>query len=145
MPKVTAATLAVTALILLGLTGCADTAENAADERRGSETADSPSPEASPDELVAKAPSVDDAEQRFLDYVRAELLPTSGIADASDAQLIDAGHEGCEQVKSGVPLEEIRLVEGEEPTAAGYYMDTSAIFSGAQMVFCPETIQNLDG
>lgn len=100
-----------------------------------------------PEPLVAEtsSPEASEADTRFLEYVRSELLPTTQIADATDEQLIAAGHEGCEQVKAGVPLEDIRLVEGEAPTAAGYYMDTSAIFSGAQMAYCPETIQKMDG
>lgn len=99
-----------------------------------------------PEPLVAdtSSPEASDADARFLEYVRSELLPTTQIADATDEQLIAAGHEGCEQVKAGVPLEEIRLVEGEEPSTTGYYLDTSAIFSGAQLAYCPETIQQLE-
>lgn len=99
-----------------------------------------------PEPLTAETPESDPSavDEAFLEYVRSEVLPTTQIADATDEQLIAAGHEGCQQIRDGVPLEDIRLVEGEEPTSAGYYMDTSAIFNGALYNYCPELIQKMD-
>ena len=103
-----------------------------------------PTAEATP--LVAETPTApDDADAAFLAYVRAELAPETSIGDASDEALIAAGHTGCEQAAAGVPWEEIRLVEGEQPTWAGYYMDTSAILNGALYNYCPELIPDVEG
>jgi hypothetical protein len=136
VPKITAAAAAL--LLVLVLAGCGD---NGATGGTSSEQSKPTSQEAS------ETPAAEDLtaeDEQFLSIVRGELLPDSGIADATDADLIAAGHDGCEQVEAGVPLEEIRLVEGEEPSSTGYYMDSSAIFFGAQQVYCPETIQQLD-
>lgn len=106
----------------------ADTAE--ADETAGPLVAESPSPTAS-----------SDADTAFLAYVRADLLPTSGITNARDIDLIAAGHLACEQIRSGVKLEDLRLVEGEQPAPSGSYYDTSAIFNGALVNYCPELME----
>lgn len=137
---------AIAAVALLTLTGCAESAGNATAEGSTVEASSPVSPIETPEPLVAEspgAPAPDEADAQFLELVRGELLPGSGIRNATDQQLIAAGHEGCDQVKAGVPLEDIRLVEGEEATSTGYYMDTSALFLGAQQVYCPDTIQKM--
>ena len=129
--------IAAAAVLAITLTGCGE---------------DTTSTDAKPQSLMQEAPSSGDTEatesgpalsaddERFLDLVRGELLFDTGIADATDDYLIAAGHDACAQVKAGVDLEKLRLVDGEKPAASGYYMDTSAILFGAQQVYCPETI-----
>lgn len=132
---------AVAAVLLLALTGCAETAGNASDERVAPAAAESTEP------LAAETPTdvpVDEADAAFLQYVEDELPPTTSIADAADEQLIAAGHEACEQAEAGVAWEDIRLVEGEEPTPTGDYLDSSAILNGALYNYCPELIPAVD-
>lgn len=139
MPKVTAATLAVTALIVLGLTGCAGTPESTGDER--ATPAASTTPTDSPEPLAAEGGTLGttDADTKFLAYVRGALLPETQIPNATDEQLIEAGHEACGQLESGVALEDVRVVDGEtaHPSTGAYY-DSSAIMGGAILSYCPE-------
>lgn len=132
---------ALTAVLLLTLTGCAETAGNASEERVAPAAVESTEP------LAAAEPTAEpteDADAAFLQYVVAELPPATSIADASDEQLIAAGHEACEQANAGVAWEEIRLVEGEQPTPNGDYLDSSAILNGALYNYCPELIPAVD-
>lgn len=134
------ASIAVAALAALLLTGCAGTVEEPAAEPRGFVQS---VPSETPQPLVAETPTADpdEADEKFLKYVHDELMPDTGIANASDEQLITAGHRACEIIREGTtPLEDIRLVKGERPAVSGYYSDTSAILSGAQYHYCPETI-----
>lgn len=141
MPKVTAALIA--ALALIALTGCAaatDAAPQGTPPPTASETTQ-PSSESTSEPLAAKTtePSTDDADTKFLAYVRETLLPETQIPNATDEQLIAAGHDACKQLQSGVALEEVRVVEGESahPSTGAFY-DTSAILSGAILNYCPE-------
>lgn len=133
------AAITATVLLAITLTGCGE---------------DTTATDAQPKSLMQEAPSDAEAtdseaalsaeDVRFLEVVRGELLFDSGITEASDDTLIAAGYEACELVKAGTPLESLRLVEGEKPATSGYYMDTSAILFGAQQVYCPETIEDVD-
>ena len=142
MPKVTAAVAAL--IVILALAGCADSGEQTISSERSS--ASSATEEETPTPLVAETaePSAigDDTDLEFADYVRSELalLPQTGIADATDDQLVAAGQDACEQLLEGVDSESIRLVEGEQASAGGYYMDTLTIVDGARRYYCPETI-----
>lgn len=144
MKTLTKAAAGIAAMVLaISLSGCGGGSSATTDERSTASQSQSTSTAEVDDGENVATDELSHADEKFLAYVRSETLPATVIADASDAELIAAGHEGCEQVKAGVPLEEIRLVDGEEPTAGGYYMDTSAIFSGAQLAYCPETIPDL--
>lgn len=138
MKKVTAA-LAV--LLALTLTGCAGGADDAADERTAPSASESATPEESAAPLVAEEPAneADSPDAKFLNYVRGAVLPETQIGNATDQQLIDAGHEACRQLEAGTALEDVRVVEGETPhPSTGAYYDTSAILSGAILNYCPE-------
>ena len=93
-----------------------------------------------------EATDVAEADAAFLAYVEQETpdFTETVLPSMTDEELIAAGHEGCELMRVGTPLEEIRLVEGEQPTDAGYYLDTSAIFNGALYNYCPELIPDLE-
>jgi hypothetical protein len=138
MPKVTAAVLA--ALVVVALTGCAGSAPGAGDERAAPAATESATPveSAVPLSAEAAAPEISDADTVFLAYVRKTLLPDTQIPNATDQQLIDAGHEACRQLETGVALEDVRVVEGEtaHPSTGAFY-DTSAILSGAILSYCP--------
>lgn len=142
MKRTTIATFfAVLTLCLAGCTDSLDAAGNTA--ASGDSTVQQSTEDAlveTPEPLVADPSGLDDVDQRFLDYVRSELLPETQIRDASDESLIDAGHRACEQVLSGVALEDVRVVEGETPAVSGYYMDSLTIRNGAQVAYCPATL-----
>lgn len=138
MKKVTAA-LAV--LLALTLTGCASATGNAAEERTAPVATETVTPEETPAPLVAEepAPEASGPDAKFLEYVRGAILPETQIGNATDQQLIDAGHEACRQLEAGTALEDVRVVEGEtaHPSTGAYY-DTSAIMSGAILNYCPQ-------
>lgn len=143
MPKVTAATLAVTAILLLGLAGCAAPDGSPAAETTAPETSEPAAPTTSPDPLAAETPDASstgaDSDEGFLDYVRDNLLPETQIPNATDEQLIAAGHEACKQLESGVALEDVRVVEGEAAhETTGYFYDSIAIRDGAIRSYCPD-------
>lgn len=151
MPKITGGAIAaiVAGTVILGGAGIGTAiAVNQDDEPASTPTptisetaeADAPTPEAT-SPLVAETPDATppaDADAAFLAYVRGDLLPTSGITDASDADLIAAGHVACDQLADGVAFEDVRVVEGEKPGSSGAYYDTSSIMNGAVVNYCPE-------
>lgn len=107
--------------------------------------ATSPSGDQTSEPVSAESPDPETIESRdnddaFVAYVRGELLWDTGIANATDAQLIQAAHEACRLLRDGVDSESIRLIEGEKVAASGYFMDTLFIIDGARRYYCPETI-----
>lgn len=138
MPKVTVAVLAV--LVAVALAGCGATTTGSGDVPTGPATTESAAPVASSAPLRAETspPDVSDADGAFLAYVRKALLPETQIPNATDRELVDAGHEACRQLEAGVALEDVRVVEGEtaHPSTGAFY-DTSAILSGAILSYCP--------
>lgn len=133
--------IAAAAVLAITLTGCGE---------------DTTSTDAKPQSLMQEAPSSGDTEatesgpalsaedEAFLKYVDDELLPDTGIADFSDDQLIAAGHDACEQIENGVPFEDVRVIDGEEPAKSGYYMDSSTLMNGALYSYCPELIPDVE-
>jgi hypothetical protein len=129
MPKRIAALAAV---LVLTLSGCAGAAEDAGDV--------SPAPSASESAAPLTAETPDDPaddDEAFLAYVRENLAPATQIPDATDAQLIAAGEQACEQLESGVAHGDVRVVDGEVPNGADIYADSSAIMNGAVLTYCP--------
>lgn len=129
----------------LMLTGCgaqtdAPTNDAAPVESSAPVETNAPEPDVTPEPLIAEtaAPKDDDADTIFLAYVRAELPPKTSIPNATDEQLIDAGHDACAQIAAGTPYEDVRVVQGEIPAPSGSYLDTSAIMNGAVTAYCPE-------
>ena len=140
MPKVTAATLAVTALIVLGLTGCTGTPESSGDERTAPTVADSPAPSPTRDPLVAETPEEVNADEQFVAEARdrlAGLGAATSIPNATDDQLVDAGREACEQLVAGMPFNDVSVIEGEQ-RVQGSYLDSAAIATAGLLFFCPE-------
>lgn len=135
------AAITATVLLAITLTGCGE---------------DTTATDAQPKSLMQEAPSssgveatdsgeVQSAEdEAFLKYVDDELLPDTGIADFTDDELIAAGHAACEQVKNGVPFENVRVVEGEEPAKSGYFIDSSTLMNGALYSYCPDLIPDVE-
>jgi hypothetical protein len=128
--------VAVGVALLLALAGCAAPA---------TETAPEPEVEVSEeatDELVAETPEVEDAltpEDAYLEMLRPgiEASSTTQIGNATDDQLIQAGHDACEQLADGTDSFDVRVVEGEQPTEVGY-ADSFRIAAVALEHLCPE-------
>lgn len=144
MKRITVATVA--AVLLLGLTGCADTSGGAetatvsASEQGSLEATPSASRTETPDPLSVgdtESAGEGDVETAFLDEVDSRLSSIqSQIPDATEEQLLSAGHEACERLAGGESGENMTLIEGEE-TTGGYYMDSSAIIIAARLTLCP--------
>lgn len=138
MKKVTAA---LTVLLALTLAGCAGGSDDAADERTTPSASESSEPEETAAPLTAETEQpVDSADSTYLSYIRESLQPDTQIGNASESSLVEAGHKACEQLQSGVNIEDVRVVEGETPNASGYYADSLAIRNAAQVAYCPETL-----
>ncbi|MFK4789855.1 DUF732 domain-containing protein [Microbacterium sp. ZW T5_56] len=90
--------------------------------------------------LVAETPSAATADADYLAFVRGDLVPNTGIRNATDEQLIAAGHDACDQIWAGAAAGDLRLVEGEEPQPSGYFADSGSIVTGALNFYCRELI-----
>lgn len=137
MPKVTAASIALTALVLLSLTGCAGTVEEAASETPTDVETVAP--------LVAETTEPDNlsAEESYLVNIRIALEANGGssIPNATDAQLLAAGQDACEQMRAGTDAFDVRVIEGEQPGETGY-VDSLRIAGGAAKYLCPDMDQS---
>ncbi|MEJ1087060.1 hypothetical protein WDU99_01870 [Microbacterium sp. Mu-80] len=91
-----------------------------------------PTPEPTADYITTN----DDA--GYLAEVEKRTPPQTVLDQFTDAELIALGHEGCKQIDAGVKFEDLRLVEGETPSAGGYYLDTSAVFNSALLNYCQQ-------
>lgn len=135
MPKRIAALAAV---LVLTLTGCSGVAESA-------EEIPAPLATESAAPLTAEIPATTDAatdspEKNFLDDVRRNLPRPTAIPDATDEQLLAAGLEACDLIRTGTSPGDVRLVEGEQPNGADIYADSSAIMNSALRALCPELL-----
>lgn len=74
----------------------------------------------------------------YLAEVEKRTPPRTVLDQLTDTELIALGHEGCKQIDEGVKFEDLRLVDGEAPSAGGYYLDTSAVFNSALLNYCPQ-------
>lgn len=133
---------AVAALVLVfALAGCSG-ANETAPTSSGPAPSLSATPSETPETLTAEKPNAEapaDADAKFLAHVRDNVLPETQIPNATDEQLIAAGHDACDQLAAGTAYENVRVVENEtpHPSTGGYY-DTSAIMGGAVLYYCPE-------
>lgn len=132
--KITAASVALTALLVLGLTGCAGTGTDAGDASTAPVASESVAP------LVAEEPAVPEGgdEAAYLEEVRDRLPATTVIPNATDEQLIAAGWEACAQREAGVSGDDLTVIEGEQRNEiTGAYRDSAAILAAARVGLCP--------
>lgn len=134
MPKRTTAIAAVV-VMLFALTGCGEETATPADE---------PKPFAAP--LTAtEAPETPDAgapevdESAYITQLRdaLDINGAGSVADASDAQLIAAGNEACQQMRDGAGIKEVRVIENEPESEVGY-VDSRLIAAVASVHLCAE-------
>ncbi|QNA93269.1 MULTISPECIES: DUF732 domain-containing protein [unclassified Microbacterium] len=129
----------VSAVLLLSLTGCAGAPGGSSDAAPEPSQSDAPLAAETPTQAPSESSTASEADEKFLAYVREELLAETQIPDATDEQLIAAGHEACEQLESGVAMEDVRVVEGEDPhPTTGVYYDSVAIRGAAQKTYCTD-------
>lgn len=117
--------VAVAAVLLFALTGCAAPASETPAESVAPLVAESPS---------ASAAGVDEA--AFLEDVRENLPTNTQIPDATDEQLLAAGARACEELAAGTPGDQISVVENETPGALGTFDDSGAIVTAASVNLC---------
>ncbi len=119
------------AAAVLVLAGCAGApAEEPAPKPTAEETAPAP--------LVAEeaAPEAGTPEAAYLEFVRQYEDRSPLFTEASDEELIAAGKLACEQLAAGTELDDVRVVEGEEPNGLGFYDVSSAIAGVARDNLC---------
>lgn len=91
--------------------------------------------------LVAETPTPlrgEDAEAAYLLEVRSRLAKIqTQIPNATDEQLIAVAYEACERITGGESSEGMSVIEGEEISTHGYYMDSGSIITSARLTLCP--------
>ncbi len=130
------ATAALALLAALTLTGCAEAASNAAENRSSTPTTETAAPLVA-ETAEAEEPTVTDVEATFLDAVRATLPAETQIPDATDEQLLAAGVQACERLAAGESSDAMSLIEGETPNGLGYFTDSGMIITAARQTICP--------
>lgn len=149
MPKITAASAALTALIIVSLTGCSNSAEKTPDAQPQG-FADVQTETTSPEPLVAEAPTATGApatgsrEEQFAERVKfyLDIDPASNqVPNATAEQLIVAGYAACEKRAAGEKISEFSVIEGET-TINDYYWTSSQITSAALETLCPDVPLN---
>lgn len=118
MPKVTAARIALTALVLVSLTGCAGSAEEAPTEPRGfAQTAPSQTPEPLDAETPEPVASPTPTTTWTMDEIRIiagwRNLPESARGDVTEEQVIAAAHSACDQLEAGVAPDAVDVELGD--------------------------------
>ena len=133
--------VAAAALLVLGMTGCAS---GSTDEPAAADSA-AESREVAP--LTAEKPAAEDSggtpEEQYLEHMRARIKEdrppdlATQIPNATDEQLLEAGAAACDQISQGLPVDQVRVIEGETPNQSQYYVDSLDIASAAQETLCP--------
>lgn len=144
MPKRTTATIAMAAVIVLGLTGCSGAVEEPTAEPRGlvqSVPSETPDDSETPEPLVAETLSADATpEELFVVEARERLAglgTASTIPNATDEQLITGGHQACEELTAGTPFNDVTVIDGEE-RSQGSYLDSAVIATAGLLHFCQD-------
>lgn len=129
-----ATSTALAAVLLLALTGCTSTPASAPSSP-ASVSVERAAPTVAP--LVAETPSTEAAsgDVQYLKDVRKAL--TNGrqtqIPNASDEQLIRAGHDACVAIATGTPEGKVSVIAGETfDDNWGGYMDSNIILTIAR-------------
>lgn len=131
---------ALTAALLLALTGCSAAPASPEPNYPASEAAETPASETVAP-LVAEtveplsveptqAVAVDDSpEGKFLARIRTALADTE-LESATDAQLLATADEACAQLAEGVPYKDVQVIEGEVRGNEWYPYSSSFVIIG---------------
>lgn len=142
-PRLIAATAAIA---LLALTGCSSGMEINATTSDSTpvveeSTASTPAPLVAETTEAPAESATDTPEAQFVAIVRdtwTKMATETQIPNATDEQLIDAGHKACEQLAADPKVDSVRVVDGEEPDGAGYFIDSGVIAGAAVRTLCTE-------
>jgi hypothetical protein len=135
VPKTKGPLVAALLLAGLALTGCT-TAPAPEPTDQATVTMDEPTPTAAP--LTAETPAADSGDAQFLTYVREKLPANTVIPNATDEQLLSAGMEACERLRSGETSDTISVIDGEQRNGADIYADSGVIITGARLALCTD-------
>ncbi|MGN7861448.1 DUF732 domain-containing protein [Microbacterium sp. 22303] len=130
---------AVAAVLLLALTGCTGTPQTASSSLPVMSDGATQFPSKTPEPLkVTETPTTNSpAEATYLERVRKGLAGTQ-LAEASDAQLLDAAKKACDQLAQGTPYKEISVVDGDTQGKGGWYQYSAPIVVFGGMNLCPD-------
>lgn len=117
-------------VVVFALTGCSGTVG-------GEPDAVESTPPAASAPLTAESPATaPSGEAAYLEAVREALPADTVIPNATDEQLLAVGADACEVLGAGGDTLTTSLIDGEPASAAGYYNDSSAIFTAASVALC---------
>lgn len=137
MPKRTTAVISAAAVILLTLTGCAGAPDETPSEPETVATVTAEeTPEGSPEPALTAAPEPTGPDATYLHEVRKR-TDVATVAQATDEQLLAAGHAACDALAANPDVYALRLIEGEEPGVNGVYVDSAVIGNHAATHLCP--------
>ncbi len=86
-------------------------------------------------EAGSDSPRTPDA--AFLAQVRDALPDDTTIPNATDAQLLDAAREACDQMAAGTDPSAVAVIEGEPVNGLEIHEDSAAIAILAKKTICP--------
>jgi len=126
-------TLTISAIAVLVLAGCSA----APVTETVTAPVETPTAETTPEPLTVdpEVEAVAAGDEVFLTETRIRI---KSITNATDEQLISAGHKACELYAEGQTRMDMQLIEGEEPNGSGFYFDSIAIATWAAKAYCPE-------
>jgi hypothetical protein len=127
---------ALAAVLVLTLTGCAGTADDAGVERTAPAASESAAPLVAETPEETPAPASEDAQ--FLERARDYLPDDTVIPNATDEQLLIAAQAACEQMNSGIDSSAVDVIEGEQPNGLEIRESSAAIAVAAKETYCPQ-------
>ena len=126
----------VVAVVVIALSGCAAGVESAEPAKSAAPVETSaPVESAAPLKVDEATPAEAASDETFVAEARIRL---TGLKEAPDADLIAAGKKACELLAQGQTVEEVRLIEGEQPNENDLYWDSIVLATWGAKVYCPE-------
>ncbi|WP_206597827.1 DUF732 domain-containing protein, partial [Microbacterium testaceum] len=87
-------------------------------------------------ETPTSIPNASTPEASFLVKIREVLPDDTSIPNATDAQLLAAAQEACEQMAAGTDSTEVSVIDGEQADGLGVYRDSARIGAVAKQTIC---------
>lgn len=137
MPQRTTGLAATAVVLLLALTGCggeSTSGENPSAPPAAPTDSATEAPTAAP---LQAAPEPTGVDAVYLAEIRKR-TDIATIVQATDTQLIDAGHAACDALAQNPDIAALRLIEGEQPRDDGRYFESMVIGTHAAIHMCPE-------
>lgn len=131
MPKVTAASVALTALLAIGLAGCAGTPD-ATSSATVEPAASTETSTTTPTPTLQPTATLSTGEAKLLAGWNA--FPEDVRGDITDDDVLAAGHAVCDQIADGVSPEDVRMEIGDGDEIDLFEQGTG----GSMYKICPE-------